>query len=415
MKTLIRNIKSYKGDIVDIEIENGIITSLCGVEGDIEIDGSGLVAIPGICDIHVHLRDPGQSHKETIETASMAAFAGGVTEVVAMPNTSPVTDCTEVLDYIKSKNSKLRIHIAPAITKGLLGEEITDIEALCKAGAIAFTDDGRPTEDKAILSEAAKIIAENKSFILTHSEDLKIVDGGIMHKGEVSEKLGVRGIDRASERVATAADIKAVSKSGCHIHICHVSTKEAVAVIRAAKKEGISVSCETAPHYFSLTDKLLLKRDADYRMNPPLREEADVEAIIEGLRDGTIDCIATDHAPHAPEEKSDFERAPNGIIGLETSFSACYTYLVKSGIFTLEELIKKMTSVPREIIGCEDVDIEVGSRADIALVNLDSEYIVNPEEFRSKSRNSPYKGMKLFGEVKCTVINGEVVYRKGEK
>ncbi len=414
MKTLIKNAQSYKGDIVNIEIENGTITSLSGQTGDIEIDGSGLVAIPGICDIHVHLRDPGQSQKETIETATAAAFAGGVTEVVCMPNTSPVIDNTEVFDYIKGKNSKLRIHIAPAITKGLLGEELTDIDALCKAGAVAFTDDGRPTENKALLTLAAEKIAQNKRFILTHSEDLKIVDGGIMHKGEVSEKLGVRGIDRESERVATAADIKAVCAGGCHIHICHVSTKEAVDVIREAKKEGLSVTCETAPHYFSLTDKLLLKRDADYRMNPPLREEEDIQAIIEGLRDGTIDCIATDHAPHAPEEKKNFESAPNGIVGLETSFAASYTYLVKSGIFSLEELVEKMTSIPREIIGSEDIDIKVGSRADIALVNLESEYIVNPDDFKSKSRNSPYKGMKLFSEVKCTVANGEVVYRKGE-
>ncbi len=414
MKTLIKNARSYKGDIVDIEIENGIITSLCGKSGDMVIDGSGLVAIPGICDIHVHLRDPGQSHKETIETATAAAFAGGITEIVAMPNTSPVTDCTEVLEYIKAKNSKLRIHLAPAITKGLLGEEITDIEALIKAGAVAFTDDGRPTENKALLGVAAERIAKNNRFILTHSEDLKIVNGGIIHKGEVSEKLGVLGIDRESERVATAADIKAVTEAGCHIHICHVSTKEAVDVIRASKKEGLSVTCETAPHYFSLTDKLLLKIDADYRMNPPLREEADVKAIIEGLCDGTIDCIATDHAPHAPEEKKNFESAPNGIIGLETSFAASYTYLVRSGIFTLPQLIEKMTTAPRKIIGSEDIDIKEGDRADIALINLESEYTVDPEKFKSKSKNSPYKGMKLFGEVEYTVLNGEVVYRKGE-
>ena len=290
------------------------------------LDAAGKHVFPGFVDMHVHLRDPGQTHKEDILTGCAAAAAGGVTSVACMPNTKPAVDSPEVIRYIldKAQSAQARVYPVACVTKGMDGEALTDMAALKNAGAVAFSDDGRPVRNARTMLEGMQHAACVGKLILSHCEDLDLINGGIIHKGEVSRMLGVRGMDRASEDSITAREICLADSSGAPIHICHVSTRGAVDLIRHAKSRGVRVTCETAPHYFILDHKKLLSKDADYRMNPPLREQKDIRAILGGLADGTIDCIITDHAPHTAEEKADFYSAPNGVVGLETSFAACY-------------------------------------------------------------------------------------------
>lgn len=400
--------------VCDIKITDGVIAEIgenLTTSGEV-INAEGLCAVPGLVDMHIHLRDPGQTAKEDIITGCRAAAAGGVTSLLAMPNTSPTTDTPETVKYIidKASSADSHVYVAASVTKGLKSEEKTDLEALRAAGAIALSDDGRPVENTEFLREAMKKAPELGMRVVAHCEDLFIANGGKMNDGEISARLGIKGIPAAAEDCGTAREIALAAAENVPVHICHVSTKTSVALVRDAKKRGVQVTAETAPHYFSLTENELLKRDADYRMNPPLRTAEDVKAIIEGLRDGTLDAIATDHAPHTPEEKSDFEKAPNGSIGMETSLAAGITYLVKTGLLTFEELIEKMSVNPAKILGINAGTLSAGAPADIALIDLDERWTVDVNKLHGKSKNTPFKGLTLTGKVKRTILGGKTVF-----
>ncbi len=405
-------------EVCDIKIEGGKIAEIgSGLLGDETLDASGLTVAPGLVDMHVHLRDPGLTYKEDILSGCAAAAAGGVTSVVCMPNTKPAADRPEVIRYIveKAGEASAKVYPAAAITMDLAGEEMTDFAALKKAGAVAVSDDGRPVENGAMMQKALERASAEGLLVTSHCEDLRIIDGGIIHKGRVSEALGVKGMDRSSEDSVTAREIALAAATGTAVHIAHVSTRGSVALIRDAKARGVRVTAETAPHYFMLTDALLAKRDADYRMNPPLREQEDCDAVLEGLLDGTLDCIVTDHAPHAPEEKADFLKAPNGVVGLETSFAACATALVHTGKMSLAGLIRRMSENPARLLGIPAGSLKAGMPADLALFDLDECWTVDPDRFCSKSRNSVFKGMTLRGKIKYTLLDGRIVYRDHEK
>ena len=378
------------------------------------IEANGLTAVPGFIDLHVHLRDPGFTDKEDIHTGCKAAAAGGVTSLLCMPNTKPAIDSAETVRYIleESKTADAHVYVAAAITKGLQGAELCDLEALREAGAVALSDDGRPVVDTACLVEAMRRAPELGMIVAAHCEDLFLAKKWYLNEGEISKELGLPGVPAAAEDCGTAREIAVAAAYDVPVHICHVSTKTSAALIRDAKARGVKVTAETAPHYLLMTDKELLKKDADYRMNPPLRAEEDRLAMIEAVKDGTIDVIATDHAPHTPEEKADFLKAPNGSIGMETSFAGAYTALVKTGVLTLSELVEKMSVRPAQILGIEAGVIGAGQVADIVLIDENEKWVVDPDKLHGKSRNTPFKGMTLQGKVKVTVCGGRVVYNE---
>ena len=397
----------------DILIENGRIAAVGqNLSGDCEINAAGLCAVPGLVDMHVHLRDPGQTAKEDILTGCCAAAAGGVTSLLAMPNTNPTADSPETVRYIldKAKDAKAHVYVAASITKGLQGKEPTDLQALRDAGAVGLSDDGRPVLQTKHLREAMNRAPKLGMTVVAHCEDLSLAEGGKINEGAVSEALGVKGIPAAAEDCGTAREIALAAADNVPVHICHVSTRTSVALVRDAKRRGVKVTAETAPHYFSLTEQALMGRDADFRMNPPLRTAADVQAIIEGLQDGTLDAIATDHAPHTPEDKADFEKAPNGSIGMETSLAVGVTYLVKPGRLSFSQLIEKMSANPAKLLGIPAGTLAVGAPADIALVDLNREWTVDVDRLHGKSKNTPFKGMTLTGKVVKTFLGGEVVF-----
>ena len=381
-------------------------------QGAQHIDASGLCAAPGFLDIHVHLRDPGFTHKEDIITGCKAAAAGGVTGVCCMPNTKPVTDSEEVLSYIldKAKDADARVYPIASITKGMLGQELNDIAALHACGAVAASDDGRPVENGGMMLKALKEAYKAGVPVISHCEDLTIIDGGIINEGRISKELGVKGMDRASEDSITAREIVLAESSDTAIHIAHVSTKGSVQLIREAKARGVKVTCETAPHYMMMTDELLLSYNANFRMNPPLREQEDCEAIVEGVLDGTIDAIVTDHAPHAAEEKANFLKAPNGIVGLETSFAAACTVLVHQCGMSLLDLVKLMSTNPANLLRLPGGTLREGSFADIVLFDPDRSWTVDAEKLHSKSKNTPFDGLELTGRVVRTILGGKTVF-----
>lgn len=380
------------------------------------IDCEGLTVIPGICDMHVHLRDPGQTHKEDIITGGDAAVAGGVTAVACMPNTIPAVDNAETVKYIieKAKQSKVRVYPVGCITKGLKGEELCDFEELRNAGCVAVSDDGRPVRNARTMANGMVKAHYAGLKVLSHCEDLDIIQGGIMNSGKVSKELGVKGMHRLSEDIITSREITLATDLEMPIHICHVSTSTSMQNIRIATRYGSMVTSETCPHYFMLTDEELRSRDADYRMNPPLRTQADVEAITEGICDGTIDCIVTDHAPHSAEEKADFEKAPNGVVGLETSLAATLTALYHTGKISLAKIVTLMCVNPRKILAIPGGSLAAGDIADIAIFDPKEEWTVDPNRLHSKSKNTCFKGKKLKGRVKYTIVGGKVVYTDGE-
>ena len=381
-------------------------------QGAQHIDASGLCAAPGFLDIHVHLRDPGFTHKEDIITGCKAAAAGGVTGVCCMPNTKPVTDSEEVLSYIldKAKDADARVYPIASITKGMLGQELNDIAALHACGAVAVSDDGRPVENGGMMLKALKEAYKAGVPVISHCEDLTIIDGGIINEGRISKELGVKGMDRASEDSITARESVLAESSDTAIHIAHVSTQGSVQLIREAKARGVKVTCETAPHYMMMTDELLLSYNANFRMNPPLREQEDCEAIVEGVLDGTIDAIVTDHAPHAAEEKANFLKAPNGIVGLETSFAAACTVLVHQCGMSLLDLVKLMSTNPANLLRLPGGTLREGSLADIVLFDLDRSWTVDAEKLHSKSKNTPFDGLELTGRVVRTILGGKTVF-----
>ena len=399
--------------IGDLLLREGKIAQVGQVEAadaDLVIDGEGLVAAPGLVDMHVHLRDPGLTYKEDVFSGCRAAAAGGVTSLLAMPNTKPpMDDPALVRDLLaRAREADATVYTAACVTKGMQGKELADLAALKEAGAIAISDDGVPVGSSRCLLEALRLAPQLGLVFTAHCEDLDLAAGGKMHDGAVARELGVPGIPAAAEDCGTAREIAAAASIGAPVHICHVSTKGSVALIRDAKRRGVRVTAETCPHYLLLTEEALRRKDADYRMNPPLREEADRLALLEGLADGTIDAISTDHAPHSPEEKADFAGAPNGSIGMETSLSAALTAL--EGRLTLSQVIEKMSTAPARILGIPAGTLQVGAAADVVLFHPEEGWTVDPEKLHGKSKNTPFKGMTLQGRVKLTFSRGRLVY-----
>lgn len=422
MDILIKNVRACDPQtgldkVTDISVNGGSISAIDSnitpEENTRVIDCKGrLIAVPGLFDMHVHFRDPGLEYKEDIITGANAAKAGGFTGVACMPNTKPPIDSPEKVKYVFNKAAKTGIDVIPyaCVTKGMKGQELCDYEELKKAGIVAISDDGRPVENAELMRRALELTNENGLILTSHCEDLNIINGGIINKGEVSQKLGVKGMDRASEDSITAREICLAMSCDARVHICHVSTYGSVNIIRAAKRDGVKVTCETAPHYFTYTDEKLLSRDADYRMSPPLRTEKDRQAVEEAILDGTIDCIITDHAPHSAEEKADFEKAPNGVVGLETSLAVTLTQLYHTGKMSLDRLVEVMSINPRKIMGLEPIKIAVGERCDLCIFDPDYEWEVIPEELNSKSKNTVFKGEHLRGRNMYTICRGKVVF-----
>ena len=402
--------------VTDILIDKGKIFKIADEiteTADIVIDGKGkLMVCPGLMDMHVHLRDPGLTHKEDIITGTASAAAGGFTAVACMPNTKPQIDNADTIKYIidKAKPTGVDVYPVGCITKGMNGESLCDYEALKNAGAIAISDDGRPVENAELMRQALEMSKTNGLTVISHCEDLNIIGKGIVNKGEISEILGVAGMDRASEDSITAREIALAASCDAHIHIAHVSTKGSVEFIRDAKKNGYKVTSETCPHYFTYTDDKLLSRDADYRMNPPLRTETDRKAVLNAVLDGTIDCIVTDHAPHTKEEKQDFEKAPNGVVGLETSLAVTLTQLYLTKKATLKQIVRLMSENPRKVLGLKPVTISEGSIADLTIIDLEKVWTVIPHKLLSKSKNTVFKGEKLKGKVIYTISKGRIIY-----
>ena len=418
MSILIKNVRIIDPEAETVKagsifIRDGVFADPSEADDSAEIiDGEGLSAAPGLVDLHVHLRDPGQTDKEDILTGCKAAAAGGVTSLLAMPNTIPTVDSPETVRYIldKAKSADAHVYVVGAITKGLKSEKPTDIDELYQAGISALSDDGRPVENTVMMVEAMKKAAKLHIPVTAHCEDPYLA-GGKVNEGRISEQLGVKGMPRAAEDAGTAREIALAAAYDVPIHICHVSTYTSADMIRDAKKRGIRVTAETAPHYLMLTEDELLKRDADYRMNPPLRTERDRKAMIEALLDGTIDAVATDHAPHTPKEQADFDSAPNGSIGMETSFAASYTVLVKSGLMTETELIRKMSFTPAKILNINAGTLSAGAPADLMLYK-EEDWIVDPEKLHGKSKNTPFKGLTLSAKVRLTICGGKIVYNE---
>ncbi|MGB3101459.1 MAG: dihydroorotase, partial [Psychrobacillus psychrotolerans] len=381
-----------------------------------QIDGKGLLLSPGFIDVHVHLREPGGEQKETIETGTNAAAKGGYTTICAMPNTRPVPDTAEnfshVLDLVE-KNALVRVLPYGSITIRQAGKERTDIKSLKNLGAFALTDDGVGVQAAGTMLEAMEEAAKFNIPIVAHCEDNSLIYGGVMHKGKRSEELGLKGIPSVSESVHIARDILLAEAAGAHYHVCHVSTKESVRVIRDAKKAGIHVTAEVSPHHLILCEDDIPSDEAIWKMNPPLRAKEDMMALRAGLVDGTLDFIATDHAPHTEEEKSNgFEKAPFGIVGLETAFPLLYTHFVKPGEWTLQQLLDYLTIKPAKVFGFEFGKLEVGSPADLVLIDLKKEQKIDKETFISKGKNTPFNGWDCNGWPQLPMYNGEIVWQE---
>ncbi len=425
MKTLIKNGKIIKKDNhcvpAAIWIEDGIIrgigTEFPETDFDEVIDAKEQLITPGLVDVHVHFREPGFEYKETIETGSMAAARGGFTTVCAMPNLDPVPDTPEKLAAVYEKiNADASINVlqyAP-ITENLRSETLTDAAGMKAAEAFALTNDGVGVQTAGTMYLAMKQAAENDLALVAHTEDDSLLFGGVMHAGKKAEELGLPGILSVTEASQIARDVLLAEATGAHYHVCHVSTKESVRVIRDAKKAGIHVTAEVSPHHLLLIDEDIPADEGFWKMNPPLRGQEDREALIEGLLDGTIDCIATDHAPHGYEEKmQSFLKAPFGIVGSEYAFQLLYTHFVKTGRFTLQQLVDWMTVKPASLFGLSAGTMMVGDKADLAIFDLESAYNVDPKQFLSKGVNTPFGGWTLYGDTSYTFVNGKTVWQKG--
>ena len=377
------------------------------------IDAENMLVVPGLIDIHVHLREPGHEYKETIETGLKAAAKGGFTAICSMPNTNPVNDNGQTTKFIINRAKELglsKVYPTGAITRESMGESLAEIYEMKQAGIAAVTDDGKPVEDSNLMRRALEYCKDLDIPIFVHAEELSLVNGGSMNEGRVATLYGIKGIPNAAESVMVVRDIALVELTKAHVHFCHISTRESVEAIRKAKKRGVQVTCETAPHYFTLTDENVNDYNTNFKMNPPLRSREDQQAIMHGLADGTIDMIASDHAPHSAIEKDvEFDMAAFGIVGLETSLSLSLK-LVQDKILTLEELINKMSKHPAKLIKLNN-DIKPGNKADLTIIDPEMSYAIDPEKFESKSRNTPFADFKVKGGTFLTMVNGRIVYQ----
>jgi dihydroorotase len=406
---------------LDVRIEDGVIREIApnlGGAADEALDARGNVVAPGLVDIHVHFREPGGEISETLETGLAAAVAGGFTAVSTMPNTKPVIDRPELVRAQIEKARSLglaRLYPVAAVSMASQGESLTDVAALVAAGAVAFSDDGRPVKTAGLLRRALERTRDLGVPISDHCEDPSLSGAGVINEGPVAVKLGVRGIPGSSEDVCVARDLVMAEATGGRLHIMHLSTARALDMVRQAKRRGVRVTCEVTPHHFTLTDEAVLTHGANAKMNPPLRSAADVEAIRAGIADGTVDAIATDHAPHAPELKAKplGTEAPSGVIGLETALGLALTELVHTGLISLWHLVSLMGANPARIIGQPLGRLQVGSAADVTIFNPDLEWTYRVAEGRSKSRNSPFDGRTFRGALTATIVAGRIVYRRG--
>ncbi|TMU87849.1 dihydroorotase [Bacillus sp. BHET2] len=424
MNWIIRNaqILTKNGEVkqVDVKVENKRIiemgTNLMGNEHQ-EFQAEGLLISPGFVDLHVHLREPGGEHKETIETGTKAAAKGGFTTIAAMPNTRPVPDSVETLqslNQIITETASVRVLPYASITERQIGRTINDLPSLKKTGAFAFTDDGVGVQSAGMMFEAMKKAASIKASIVAHCEENTLIYGGVVHEGTFSKEQDLPGIPSICEAVHIARDVLLAEAAGVHYHVCHISTKESVRVVRDAKKAGINVTAEVTPHHLILCEEDIPGHDPNFKMNPPLRSKGDQQALIDGLLDGTIDFIATDHAPHTDEEKSEgMKLAPFGIVGLETAFPLLYTHFVEKGIFTLKQLIDWMTIKPSSAFNLPFGLLEVGGDADFTLIDLNEPKMIDPAVFLSKGKNTPFKGWECKGWPAATFYQGSLVWNEG--
>ena len=407
--------------VVDVLIENGIIAEMrAKIELGPEklsqfeqIDASGKWIVPGLIDMHVHLREPGEEYKETICSGTQAAVAGGFTSVACMPNTQPVNDCAAVTQYILEKardEGSCRVFPVGAISKGSEGKNLAEYGELRAAGAAAVSDDGRPVMNSMLMRRALEYAKTFDLLVISHCEDLDLSSTGLMNEGPVSTRLGMRGIPRVAEEIMVARDILLAELTGSRLHLAHISTAGSVALIREAKKRGVPVSAETAPHYFTLTEELISTFDPVYKVNPPLRRPEDIEAIKTGLRDGTIDAIASDHAPHSSVEKDlEFEYAANGVIGLESSLPLILR-LIREGVLTPMEAVAKVSRNPARILSIPFGTLRKGITADLTLIDPEVKYAIDVSRFKSKSRNCPFAGIEVQGKAVMTLVGGRVVF-----
>ena len=402
----------------DILITNGkiekIADNLCAT-GEEVIDAQGLHIFPGLIDMHVHLREPGFEHKEDIESGCKAAVKGGFTQICCMPNTNPVTDNKVVVSYVKNRAKEVglcKVHPIGAITKGSQGEQMAGIAGMKKAGAVALSDDGVAVKNARLMRLAMEYASDFNMICLCHCEDKDLVDGGVVNEGLSATIAGLKGIPRAAEDVIIAREISLAESLNVPVHICHVSTYSGVRLIRDAKRAGVQVTAETCPHYFAVTDEIIRTYDTNTKVNPPIREEVDKQAILQGLQDGTLDCIVTDHAPHHINDKNvEYDLAAFGISGIETSFGFAMTYLYKAGVMSLPQIAQKMSGNPAKILGLDGGEIKEGGVADLTIANIDEEFIVDSNRFVSKGKNTPFNGYKLNGVVKYTLVDGEIKYQ----
>ena len=406
--------------VCDVLVRDGKISKI-GDKLDADatvIDASGKIVSPGLVDMHVHLRDPGQEYKEDIVTGTLAAAFGGVTSVACMPNTEPVCDNEAVVTYIINKAKKegyADVYPVGSVSKGLMGKELSPMGEMKFAGAVAVSDDGKPVSDSGLMRRAMEYAKMFDMRVISHCEDLPLANEGYMNEGAVATAMGLRGISRASEEVMVSRDILIAEAIGTPVHIAHISTRGSVELIRQAKARGVDVTCETCPHYFALTEKACEDFNTNAKMNPPLRTDDDVLAIKEGLRDGTIDCIVTDHAPHHIDEKNcEFGYAKNGITGLETSLGLAIKHLVNEGVLTLSQLIEKMSLNPSRILNITKGTLSEGAIADIAIFDPESKWTVEAKKLHSKSKNMPYEGFELYGKPEYVILGGKIIINKGE-
>jgi dihydroorotase len=385
-----------------------------GTQADRVIDAQGKIVCPGLIDMHVHLREPGREEDETIATGTASALAGGVTSVACMPNTEPALDSQAAAEFVylqAARAGNANVFPVGAITKGRQGQELAEIGGQVEGGAVAFTDDGSPVVSAEIMRRALEYCRMFDKAVLSHAEDLELTKGGVMHEGFESMRLGLRGMPAAAEEVMVHRDITLAELTGGRLHILHVSTAGSVELIRQARRRGVHVSGEATPHHFTLTDKCLRAFDSNYKMAPPLRTEQDVQAVIAGLKDGTLEVIATDHAPHAPEKKMrELDQAPNGIIGLETLLPICVMSLIEPGHLTWPQLIEKLTINPARVLGIDRGTLKPGAKADVTIIDPKAEWTIDPNLFRSKSRNCPFAGWKVRSRAHAVLLNGQVKY-----